>query len=267
MSYSENFSLSIQRELPHGFLVEGAYVGNLGRHLLRSPDINQPSFAALVANALSPASQQLATNSLRPYKGYSSIIQRMSDSTSNYHALQLYTTKRTGNLTLTASYTFSKSLADSSAEGDNPENPQDRHFSYGPTTFDRRHILVATYTYKLPFGQHWNPRGQVRPGGLGTKRDQSVSDRPLLHDFRNHVDRNTTRLLPGGDVLLPSDQRSVTTYLNPAAFSIAPNTQLGNSGIGIVEGPGMFLWDVSLRKELSPPNGSGSAFRPTCSIC
>ncbi|MDT7603354.1 MAG: hypothetical protein QOF61_1351, partial [Acidobacteriota bacterium] len=94
--YTESFSLSIQRELPLGFFAEAAYVGNLGRHLIRQPDINQASFAALAANAALPSAQRVDTNSLRPYKGYSAIRMRLSDSTSNYHAMQLFAAKRTG---------------------------------------------------------------------------------------------------------------------------------------------------------------------------
>jgi hypothetical protein len=40
--YSENFDLSVQRELPAGFTVETAYVGRLGRHLLQSQDLAEP---------------------------------------------------------------------------------------------------------------------------------------------------------------------------------------------------------------------------------
>jgi hypothetical protein len=251
LSYAENFSLSVQRELPHGFLVEAAYVGNLGRHLIRSPDINQPSFAALVANAALPTSQQLATNSLRPYKGYSSIIDRLSDSTSNYDALQLHATKRTGNLTLTGSYTLSKSLGDSSSEGDNPENPTNRHFNYGPTSFDRRHILVGTYSYQLPFARSLNRAGRFALGGWqlsGINRYQTGPYYTITGNTSIGV-RRADYL--GGDVLMPADQRTVTNYLNRAAFASAPNTQFGNSGAGIVEGPGLLLWDVSLRKEFA----------------
>jgi hypothetical protein len=39
--------------------------------------------------------------------------------------------------------------------------------------------------------------------------------------------------------------------VNKAAFAIAPNTRLGNGGVGIVEGLGLVLWDVSLRKEFN----------------
>jgi hypothetical protein len=40
--YSEAMDLSIQRELPHGWAVEGAYVGRLGRHLLQELDLAEP---------------------------------------------------------------------------------------------------------------------------------------------------------------------------------------------------------------------------------
>ena len=40
--YTEAFNLSIQRELPGGFLVDAAYVGRLGRHLLQQLDLAEP---------------------------------------------------------------------------------------------------------------------------------------------------------------------------------------------------------------------------------
>ena len=42
----------------------------------------------------------------------------------------------------------------------------------------------------------------------------------------------------GGDVLLPAVQRTVTNYLNRAAFAAAPNARRGDSGVGIVGGQG-----------------------------
>jgi hypothetical protein len=40
--YSYTMNLSIQRELPGGFTLEGAYVGRLGRHLLQQTDLAAP---------------------------------------------------------------------------------------------------------------------------------------------------------------------------------------------------------------------------------
>ena len=68
-----------------------------------------------------------------------------SDSTSNYHALQVYVNKRKGNIFFTAGYTYSKAMGDASGQGDNPENCQKRHYNWGLLSFDRRHALVATY--------------------------------------------------------------------------------------------------------------------------
>ena len=81
-----NWSVSYQRELPWGFFGEVGYVGSDGQNLLRQPDINQPSFEALEANAALPAAQRANTNFLRPYAGYSMIQMRLSDADSSYHA-------------------------------------------------------------------------------------------------------------------------------------------------------------------------------------
>jgi hypothetical protein len=40
--YAEAFNFSVQRELPGGFVLEGAYVGRLGRHLLQQLDLAEP---------------------------------------------------------------------------------------------------------------------------------------------------------------------------------------------------------------------------------
>ena len=89
---------------------------------------------------------------------------RLSDSVSNYNSMQLYATKRKGALALTAGYTWSKALADSSGNGDNLEDAvENRHFSYGPTSFDRRHVFFATYIYKIPFFGNLSDRFARRP--------------------------------------------------------------------------------------------------------
>ncbi|MBK7598967.1 MAG: hypothetical protein IPJ07_10800 [Acidobacteria bacterium] len=70
---SYNYSLTIQRELQNGIFLEVGYVGNQGRHLIRRPDINVPSFADQAANAALPTAQRKNLNALRPYKGFSTI--------------------------------------------------------------------------------------------------------------------------------------------------------------------------------------------------
>ncbi len=247
--YTMNWSLSVQRELPRGVFLEVAYVSNNGRHLLRQPDVNQATFEVLAANAALPSAQRASTNALRPYKGFSQIRMRLSDSTSNYNALQVYATKRKGNLTMTTTYTWSKALSDSSGNGDNLEDPFNRRFNYGPTTFDRRHIFVTTYTYRIPW--KWAARAVLGGWGVsGITRAQAGQ----LYSPAGNTSTGTRRAdYLGGPVELPSDQRTTDRWFNTAAFRTAPDTSRGNAGVGIIPGPGLYLWDFSLRKRFTLP--------------
>jgi hypothetical protein len=246
-----NFNLGVQRELPQGFFLDVSYAGSVGHHLSRKPDINYPSFALISANYALPSAQRLATNAMRPYPGYSSIRMFMSDANSNYNALQTYLTRRKGNAVFTVSYTWSHALTDAPAydsQFDSGLEYQSRHYNYGPSSNDRRHIFVATYTYRIPFlrDRHGFLGGLGRWELSGIFRKQSGA--PLTPvGSASGVTRRADYI--GGPVDLPADQRTPNHYFNTAAFQTAANTRLGNAGVGIIEGPGLVTTDVSLRKE------------------
>ena len=251
LPYSMNWSISVQREMPFGIFGEAAYVSNFGRHLLRQPDINAPTFQALVDNQKLPSAQRKSTNALRPYKGFSEIRMRLSDANSSYHALQLYATKRKGQVTMSASYTWSKSLADASGNGDGVdagEDPFDRRLNYGPTSFDRRHIFVTTYTYRVPFFRKWNSVARAALSGWELSGITRFQTGPLL-TVRGSTTIGTRRAnYLGGEVNLPSGERTIDRWFNEEAFTPAADDGRGNSGRGIVLGPGRRLWDLSMRK-------------------
>jgi hypothetical protein len=251
--YTMSYSLSIQHELPKGIFVEAAYVGNQGRHLLRQPDINQPSFAALRANALLPTAQRLTTNAMRPYKGFSAINMRLSDSNSNYNSLQLYAAKRRGNTTMTVSYTFSKALSDSSGNGDNPEEFSSRSFNYGPTSFDRRQIFVATYTYRLPFFNKLKSKslaGNLLKGWETSGITRFQTGQYYTPQANSTIGTRRADYL-GGPITLPDNERGQSRWFNTAAFGPAPEDRRGNAGPGSILGPGRHVWDLSLRKQFA----------------
>jgi hypothetical protein len=248
--YTQSFSLSVQRELPFGFFAEAAYVGNLGRHLIRQPDINQASFTALAANAALPAAQRVDTNALRPYKGYSAIRMRLSDSTSNYHGMQLFAARRTGRFRSTFSYTFSKVLTDASGFNDNPEDAFNRDYNYGPATFDRRHIFAATYTYTLPTLSRSKGFMRALFGGYELSGITRLQSGAYFTVVGNTSTGSRRADYLGGDVLLPNGGRSQAAWLNRAAFAAAPDTRRGTSGVGTVEGPGSHVWDFSFRRRV-----------------
>ena len=248
LPYVMSYSLSVQRELPWGLFGEIAYVGNQGRHLLRQPDINQAPFDALRANAALPEAQRASVNFLRPFKGYSSIRMRLSDSNANYNALQLYAAKRKGDLTMTVSYTWSKSLADTSGNGDNPEDPFNRTFNYGPTSFDRRHIFVTTYTYRMPFFRKSNAFLQNTLGGWELSGITRWQTGQYLTPTGNSSIGGRRADATGQDVKGP---RTINEWFNTAAFVNPPNDRRGTAGVGVIEGPGRHLWDLSMRKQFS----------------
>lgn len=246
------YNFGIQHEFPRGYLLDVTYAGNVGHHLLRQPNVNEPTFAALTANQAIPSAQRPATNAILPYPGYTNINYYMSDSNSNYNSLQTRLTKRRGNSIFTVNYTWSHALADTPANFNSTTDViewADRHFNYGPTNYDRRHIFVATYTYRLPVFQH--ARGFV--GGAfggweisGVTRVQTGQHLTPVGSSSIPGTRRSQYL--GGPVALPSSQRGVNKWFNTAAFANAPSAALGNAGVGIIEGPGWQVWDVSLRK-------------------
>ncbi len=250
--YSMNFSLGVQRELPKGFFVEATYVGNDGRHLIRQPDLNQPSFAALNANLTVNGGPNVNINALRPYKGYNQILYRLSDANSNYNGLQLYAAKRKGNLELTASYTWSKALTDTSGNGDGldvGEDPFNRHANYGPASFDRRQIFVTTYDYRLPFFSKMKGVGGAVLSGWEVSGITRYQSGAYFTVIGNTSINNRRATYIGGPVLLPNP--GPDGWINPAAFQSAATGVRGNSGVGTVQGPNLQTWDFSLRKQFA----------------
>jgi hypothetical protein len=249
--YTMSYSLSLQRELPHGIFAEAAYVGNLGRHLIRQPDINQPTFEQLQANI--PPGPNVNVNALRPYKGYTAIRMRLSDATSNYHGMQLYAAKRQGDLLMTTSYTWSKVLTDASGFNDNPEDPFNRKFNYGPATFDRRHVFALTYTYTLNMFSRTRGFTRALLHGYELSGITRLQSGPYLTVTAtgNSALGNRRADCVSSDALFPDGQRGPNNWARREAFAAAPDGRRGTCGVGTVEGPGAQTWDFSLRRRFS----------------
>jgi len=247
--------------LPRGLFAEVAYVGNLGRHLIRQPDINRVPFGILSANNRLPAAQRASENALRPYKGYSAIRQRVSDSNSNYHGLQVYVTKRKGDLLLTSSYTWSKVLTDANGNGDDSlDLSLGRAFNYGPASFDRRHISVTTYTYSLPFFRTASGLTRALLAGYELSGITRFQTGQLFTPSGGTSTGGRRADYIGGAVNLPNGERTVARWFNTAAFRQAPDGRPGSAGVGIIQGPGRQSWDISLRKRIIITETTGLEF-------
>jgi hypothetical protein len=140
------WNVAVQRDVGFNTTVEVAYVGRRGLHGQQERNINQLQPGTTFANpGVSP-------DFLRPFKGYSAIRSTNNDANSIYHALQVDVNRRfSRGLLFGIAYTWSKSMDFGSNQRDVLPNAFDRHFQYGFSDFDHRHVVVINTIYELPF--------------------------------------------------------------------------------------------------------------------
>lgn len=250
-----NYSFGVQHEISRTLMLDVSYVGALGRHLLWQRNINAvpvgARFLELHPENRDPttANTALPANFLRPYQGYGNINVYEFASTSNYNSLQVRAFRRMNRgLQVQLSYTFSKVLGSNNSDTDpiNPFGISPRHYDYGPLSYDRTHVLSATYTYVFP-----------RPGrALGSRKLSLLADGWQLSGI--------TRMQSGGpftpgwtlvsgstDMTGSHTQNAVISVLDPKAppekrFRPPDKYTFGDAGVGILRLPGINNWDLSL---------------------
>jgi hypothetical protein len=141
-----HWSATFEREIGFNTVVDIGYVGRRGLHGQRERNINQLQPGTVQANP--------GTNPdfLRPFKGFGVIRVTNNDANSIYHGLQIGANRRfSSGLSFGMAYTYSKSSDDGSAQRDVIPNAFDASPLWGPSTFDRRHVMVISGIYELPF--------------------------------------------------------------------------------------------------------------------
>ncbi len=140
------WNATFEREVGFNTTVEVGYVGRRGLHAQRERNINQLQTGTLAANdARNP-------DPLRPYKGFGLIRVTNNDGNSIYHGLQVSANRRfSDGLLFGVAYTLSKSEDNGSAQRDVVPNAFDVSPLWGPSIYDRRHVLVVNAVYELPF--------------------------------------------------------------------------------------------------------------------
>jgi hypothetical protein len=147
-----------------------AYVATAGIHL---PSVYSPNSYSGAEPAFAPFTEFDSAGHATGGLGVESII--TSESHSTYHSLQASVTKNSARagLGLQASYTFSKSIDDTSAVLGGlfgtagvvlqtlPQDPWNPRAEKGPSTFDVTHVFTVSWIQLLPF----NRVGFLRPLG------------------------------------------------------------------------------------------------------
>lgn len=253
-SYAQQYNLTIQQEItPWQLLLKAAYVGNLGRRLATNINLNQAA----------PGAGTVASR--RPYfgmrPGLVDVTYALSDGLSAYHAFQFTADKRFSHgLGMLLAYTWSHAIENVGTEyGGGTGAPQDirnRRADRGNASFDLRHRMTIGYLYNLPFGKG---RAYLNRGGaanliLGGWQTNGIATFQTGLPFTPTLQTPTTNCCASrpdraASGALPSSQRTINRWFDPAAFTTPALYTFGNSGRNILYGPGRVNFDLSLFKE------------------
>ena len=109
-----SFSTGIQQSVGFATVIDVAFVGNLGRHLLQAQQLNTlPYGARFLPSSQDPTNpgKPLPDSFLAPYTGVGSINYGEPVGTSNYYALQIQANRRFAHgLEFKTNFTWSKSM-------------------------------------------------------------------------------------------------------------------------------------------------------------
>ena len=253
--YSYQFNFTIQRQIAKGVSLSGGYVGTLSHHLAFSPDVNYP-----VYNSTATSSNY---NNRRPYgNGLVSTINVMeSNGTAAYNALQVKASKSMGkHVSLTAFYTFSKSLAleqmDGASTNGGVQDANNLALDRGRSDYDQRHNFVAAVIWNLNYyrGSSVLLRNVLNGWTLSPIVTFS-SGMPftVTSGKDNNYDgvSNDRANLVGNPYLDPNRPRTqvLAQWFNTAAFVANPIGTDGTSARNLLDAPGYKNVDMGLFRD------------------
>ena len=284
---TEQWNLDIQRELPGKLIVTAAYVGTRGERLFVNQDFN-PGIGQFDASG----------NAIRENSNFGEILVRTNGGTSWYNAAQLEVERQFHtDLTLRAAYTFSKFLDDGSEVFTTTTSGlssfsqvlTNQLSDWGPSTYDRRHRLVLSYVWALPYAKsnwvervltdrwQWSGIATIDSGNPDTpfdgfdnqgnghpnsRPDLSNPNAPLISTGIDGTQLGLTNtpgtFFPlstcffGNPGVCAPEPASAFRFIIPAFINgLTPGTAGRNS----VYGPGQWYFDTSISRRFPIPRG------------
>ena len=291
-SSSQVWLLDIQKQLGTNWQLEAGYMGTKSGHLFgfRNANYSVP-YGLLGAAGYYPAGASTGTCTASdvtqcggpktildrtPYPNYG-VIQLVHDiGIGNYQAFTFQVNKRFSNgFNLISSYTYSKSLDDTSGIRTQssqlfPQNDLCIRCEWGPSDFDVKHRVVASFIYDLPFGvgRMWAPSSKIVNAVIGGWEFSTIGTLQTGRPYNmRYVDNNaSTNTIAGGTYAtrpnyVPGQRFLMSNptvgdrgqWVNPAAWQEPGGGLLGNTGRNMLYGPGVENFDMSIDKNFSMP--------------
>jgi hypothetical protein len=291
--YTEEWSLSIERQAGPSTVLDATYIGS-STHRERVLAAENPGNSALCLSLSQPSEVMFGTvtcgafgedtayypasggvvNGTRQQLGpnFGSNALQSNIGHANYNALELSARHTAGRLEFDASYTYAKSLDESSNIGEevNPFNPR---LSYAISSYDIKHNLVISYDYQLPFDRFFRPSRLTRGWSLsGITRFASGfpvtminnGDNSLIGTNPNGVNNSSIDEpdYDGAALRLNKNPRSSgNNYFDISDFSMNALGSPGTSKRRFFYGPGADNYDMAVAKNLSFTESKSLLFR------
>jgi hypothetical protein len=280
--YSENYMLSVEREMAPNAILTARYVGSRGHNILVIRQAN-PGNPALCLSVSEPDQVAPGSPTCGPFaengtfitksgdvihgtrgplgSDYGTMTRQETTGYSRYNALEVnFRYQRRGG-SVQAGYTLSKSVDVASNLGEQV-NPFDIRLSESPSAFDMRHNFVLSSAYGLPldrlFGrrndwtERWTLSGTLRLASGFPVTLYNSADTSLLGTFGNGVNNNLVdrpNYRPGCNLNVNHDPASGPAF-NTACFSLPPLGEVGSAPRRFFYGPGIQNLDVALLKDV-----------------
>lgn len=253
-SYTEQWSLSVQKELPANLVGTLSYIASHGVHLLETSYVNlylPPTYAisTLQYPAFAPAIGWRGSVGASSFNGLSVSVRRPF----------------TDGLLLSANYAYTHELdngSNGSGDGDelSPQNPLCQSCEWASGAWDARHVFNGNAVYELPFGRG---KPMLNRGGIA---DTLAGNWQMTTTGLARTGFPVNVLLPGsviapagnsstlrpnlvpGVSLTPPGGRSIAQWINPAAFSLPTLGTYGNAPRNLFAGPGTWQVDTGVAK-------------------
>ena len=249
---AQQWNINLQQQFGKDYLLELAYVGSRGDHLVLKQDINVARPVVGVTNV----------DVNRPYIGLAPLMRSLSQvqsrGWSKYQSLQAKFSKRfSTGLVFINSYTWGKTLDIVSDTEGATLNPYNFNYDRALADFDIKHNYVSTVNYELPFGRNRkfgnNTNGFVQRLIGGWQVNMIMLARTGLpftvtqqQGMLSTGTANRPNRIGNGALSNPTTDR----WWDIAAF--APTTDntgtYGNSGRNILRQPGQINVDFSVIK-------------------
>jgi hypothetical protein len=262
-SYIMQYNMSLQRVLPGNWDVTLGYAGSHGLHLIRIADAN------LAPSILVNGVQFYQPSQGRRNRNFGGVTQRATDAQSFYNALQAGVSKRLSHgLRAQLSYTFSRSIDEASGinsqDFDNTTQYSidfyNRKADRGLSSFSVTHVLVANWSYELPFGRtSTGIAGALVKGwqlnSIVTAQSGTPFEVRLGHNQSGNLNTIDFSIHERPNVVPGRSNNPVTgdpkRWYDPSAFVLQTPGTIGNLGRNTLIGPKLVNFDFSLFKQFA----------------